>query len=184
MIVVLAVVLAVRRDGADPEPVGRAVPLVVVAGNGILTTTVKDLADRVRPAVNPIAETLGPSFPSGHSSWSAAFFAAAALLLEPRPRPPARAALAGAAAGLTVMVAGSRVLLERALAERRDRGSRARLRVVLGLRDRVRRTPAAVRRAGRGGRACRARRGRRHAPPELVSSARCKAAVAGPSFYN
>ena len=64
--------------------------LVVVAGNGILTTTVKHLADRVRPALNPIAETLGPSFPSGHSSWSVAFFAAAALLLS-RGRGRARA---------------------------------------------------------------------------------------------
>ena len=55
-----------------------------------LTTTVKHLADRVRPAVNPVAETLGPSFPSGHSSWSAAFFAAAALLLGRGPRAGAR----------------------------------------------------------------------------------------------
>ena len=53
---------------------------LVVAGNGIITTTVKELADRARPTLNPIAETFGPSFPSGHSSWSAAFFAATALL--------------------------------------------------------------------------------------------------------
>jgi undecaprenyl-diphosphatase len=85
--------------------------LVVVAGNGILTTTIKHLADRVRPALNPIAETLGPSFPSGHSSWSAAFFAAAALLLGRRRRRAARAAIAGVAAGLALIVAGSRVLL-------------------------------------------------------------------------
>ena len=85
---------------------------IVVAGNGILTTTIKDVADRVRPALNPIAETLGPSFPSGHSSWSAAFFAAAALLLSRGRGRPARAAIAGVAAGLAVMVAGSRVLLD------------------------------------------------------------------------
>ena len=84
---------------------------IVVAGNGILTTTIKDLADRVRPALNPIAETLGPSFPSGHSSWAAAFFAAAALLLNRGRNARARAAIAGVAAGLAVMVAGSRVLL-------------------------------------------------------------------------
>ncbi len=86
--------------------------LIVIAGNGILTTTIKDIADRVRPALNPIAETLGPSFPSGHSSWSAAFFAAAALLLSRGRSGPARAAIAGGAAGLAVMVAGSRVLLD------------------------------------------------------------------------
>jgi membrane-associated phospholipid phosphatase len=85
---------------------------IVVAGNGILTTTVKDLADRVRPALNPIAETLGPSFPSGHSSWAAAFFAAAALLLSRGRGTHARAAIAGVAAGLAVMVAGTRVLLD------------------------------------------------------------------------
>jgi len=85
---------------------------VVVAGNGLLTTTVKDLADRVRPTLNPIAETLGPSFPSGHSSWSAAFFAAAALLLTRRRNRRVQAAITGAAAGLVVMVAGSRVLLD------------------------------------------------------------------------
>jgi membrane-associated phospholipid phosphatase len=84
---------------------------VVVAGNGIITTTVKHLADRVRPELNPVAETLGPSFPSGHSSWSAAFFAAAALLLSRGRSRGARAALAGAAAGITIAIAGSRVLL-------------------------------------------------------------------------
>ncbi len=85
---------------------------LVVAGNGILTTTVKNLVDRVRPALNPVAETLGPSFPSGHSSWSAAFLAAAALLLSRGRSRRARAAIAGVAAGLAVTVAGSRVLLD------------------------------------------------------------------------
>jgi len=55
--------------------------LVVVAGNGFITTTIKHVADRVRPSFNPDAAALGPSFPSGHSSWTAAFFAAAALVL-------------------------------------------------------------------------------------------------------
>jgi membrane-associated phospholipid phosphatase len=85
--------------------------LLVVAGNGILTTSIKNLADRVRPELNPIAETLGPSFPSGHSSWSAAFFAAAALLLSRGRDRRARAAIAGLAAGCAFMIAGSRVLL-------------------------------------------------------------------------
>jgi len=108
MAAILAVVetLRTRSTGVVPFLV------LVVAGNGILTTTVKNLVDRVRPALNPVAETLGPSFPSGHSSWSAAFFAAAVLLLSRGRGGRARAALAGAAAGLTVMVAGSRVLLD------------------------------------------------------------------------
>ena len=84
---------------------------VVVAGNGFLTTTIKELADRVRPALNPVAETLGPSFPSGHSSWSAAFWAAAALLLT-RQRPPKwRPVIIGACAAMAAAVGATRVLL-------------------------------------------------------------------------
>ena len=85
--------------------------LLVIAGTGLLTTTVKELAHRARPALNPIAETLGPSFPSGHSSWSAAFLAATALILSRNRGPQTRAALAGVAAGLAVSVAATRVLL-------------------------------------------------------------------------
>jgi len=112
VIVALAVVVGVaetvRTRGVWVVPF----LLIVVGGNGILTTTVKELVDRVRPALNPIAETLGPSFPSGHSSWSAAFFAAAALLLSRGRGRAVRAAIGGGAAWLIVMVAGSRVLLD------------------------------------------------------------------------
>ena len=72
----------------------------------------KDLADRVRPAFNPAAATLGPSFPSGHSATAAAFYACAALLIGRRRGRPARALLAGLAVGLAVAVAASRVLLD------------------------------------------------------------------------
>jgi len=85
--------------------------LLVIAGTGVITTTVKELAHRARPALNPIAETLGPSFPSGHSSWSAAFLAATALILSRHRGPRMRAALAGVAAGLAVSIAATRVLL-------------------------------------------------------------------------
>jgi membrane-associated phospholipid phosphatase len=107
MAAVLALIETVRTRNLWVAPF----LLVVVAGNGIITTTIKTLADRVRPELNPIAETLGPSFPSGHSSWSAAFFAAAVLLLGRGRSPRARSAIAGVAAALVVMVAGSRVLL-------------------------------------------------------------------------
>jgi membrane-associated phospholipid phosphatase len=86
--------------------------VIVVGGEGILTTTIKQLADRVRPSFNPAAASLGPSFPSGHSATAAAFFAAAALLLGRRRGRPARAVLAGLAAGIAVAVAASRVLLD------------------------------------------------------------------------
>ena len=85
---------------------------LVVAGNGLITTTIKQLADRARPPLNPIAESLGPSFPSGHSSWSAAFLAATALLATRGRNRRARALIAGACAAAAVSVAATRVLLD------------------------------------------------------------------------
>ena len=86
--------------------------VLVVVGDKLLTTGIKELADRARPTLNPIAETLGPSFPSGHSSTAAAFFAAAALVLGAGRRRRPRAVIVGAAVGLAVAVAASRVLLD------------------------------------------------------------------------
>ena len=60
----------------------------------------------------PVAATLGPSFPSGHSSTAAAFFAALALLAGRRRSAGTRAALAAAAVGIAVAVACSRVMLD------------------------------------------------------------------------
>jgi undecaprenyl-diphosphatase len=85
--------------------------VAVVGGNALLTTGIKDLVDRVRPDLDPTAASLGPSFPSGHSSWSAAFFAAAAFLLARGRSPRTQALLAAAAAAIAVGVATTRVLL-------------------------------------------------------------------------
>jgi membrane-associated phospholipid phosphatase len=111
-IILLAAVLAVVETVRTRSPWIAPFLLVVVAGNGFLTTTIKHLADRVRPTFNPVAETLGPSFPSGHSSWSAAFFAAAALILARHRGRRARVVLAGVAAGIAVAIAATRVLLD------------------------------------------------------------------------
>ena len=86
--------------------------LVVLAGNELVTTGIKDLVDRARPTLNPVAQTLGPSFPSGHSSTAAAFYAALALMLARGRRPRVRALLAGTAAAIAIAVAASRVLLD------------------------------------------------------------------------
>jgi membrane-associated phospholipid phosphatase len=86
--------------------------LVVIGGDKLLTTTVKELVDRVRPDLNPIAETLGPSFPSGHSSTAAALWAAVALVASRWLGRGAVPALAGLAVGVAVAVAASRVLLD------------------------------------------------------------------------
>jgi membrane-associated phospholipid phosphatase len=86
--------------------------LAVVVGDKLLTETIKHLVDRVRPHLNPVAATLGPSFPSGHSSTAAAFWAAAALVVGRWCGPRLRAALVGVAVGIAVGVAASRVLLD------------------------------------------------------------------------
>ncbi len=86
--------------------------LVVVLGDKLITTAIKQLVDRARPELNPIAETLGPSFPSGHSSTAAAFYAGLALIVTRRRSARVRALLAGAAGGIAVAVASSRVLLD------------------------------------------------------------------------
>jgi undecaprenyl-diphosphatase len=81
-------------------------------GEELLVLTIKQLADRVRPAFNPAAATLGPSFPSGHSATAAAFYATAALLIGRHRTRPWRAVLIGLAVGIAVAVAASRVLLD------------------------------------------------------------------------
>ena len=111
-VLVLAVVVSVVAYLRRPN---RWIPvflLTVLVGQWLLTNGIKELLDRVRPTLNPIAETLGPSFPSGHTTTAAAFYAAAALVLGRGVRPHARAVLAGAAAGIAVAVACSRIFLD------------------------------------------------------------------------
>jgi len=86
--------------------------LVVTLGDSAVTNVIKAAVDRARPTFNPAAASLGPSFPSGHSSQAAAFFAAAALLLARRRSRRTRSLLVGFAVGLAVAVACSRVLLD------------------------------------------------------------------------
>jgi undecaprenyl-diphosphatase len=83
-----------------------------LAGEEIVATVTKDIVDRARPTLNAAAATLGPSFPSGHTTTAAAFFAACALLIGLRRSPAYRAVLAGGAVGIAVAVAASRVLLD------------------------------------------------------------------------
>lgn len=111
-IVVLCVILAVVETVRERSVWVAPFIVAVMGGEEIVTLTVKQLADRVRPTFNPAAATLGPSFPSGHSATAAAFWATAALLLGRWRGRPARALLAGLAAGIAVAVAASRVLLD------------------------------------------------------------------------
>lgn len=111
-VVALCVVLVVAETIRERTAWVVAFVVAVMGGEEVLTLTVKQLADRVRPSFNPAAATLGPSFPSGHSATAAAFYATAALLLGRWRSRPARAVLAGAAVAIAVAVAATRVLLD------------------------------------------------------------------------
>lgn len=86
--------------------------LAVILGDKLLTEAIKQLVDRARPALEPVAATLGPSFPSGHTSTAAASWAAFALVAGRWWGRRAWPALAGLAVGIAVAVAASRVLLD------------------------------------------------------------------------
>ena len=113
-VIVIGLVAAADRMDPRPQPLDPRVPRSSSASaDSIVTNGVKALVDRARPAIDPVGRTLGPSFPSGHSSTAAAFSAALALLAGRRRRPAVDgSALAGVAVGLAVAVACSRVLLD------------------------------------------------------------------------
>jgi undecaprenyl-diphosphatase len=107
----LAIALAILETFRRPSRWIVPFLAVVIVGQVLLTNGIKDLLDRVRPEFNPIAETLGPSFPSGHSAAAAAFWAAAALLVSRGRTPHQRAVIFGVAAGIAAGVACSRIML-------------------------------------------------------------------------
>jgi undecaprenyl-diphosphatase len=86
--------------------------LTVILGDKLLTETIKQLVDRARPTIEAVAATLGPSFPSGHTSTAAASWAAFALVAGRWWGRRAWPALAGVAVGIAVAVALSRVFLD------------------------------------------------------------------------
>jgi membrane-associated phospholipid phosphatase len=111
-VVVVAVVVALVELGRKGSRWVVPFLLAVILGDKLLTEVVKELVDRARPAVEPVAATLGPSFPSGHSSTAAASWAAFALVAGRWWGREAWPALAGFAVGIAVGVAASRVLLD------------------------------------------------------------------------
>ena len=111
-VVVVAVAVALVDIGRTRSRWVAAFLLAVILGDKLLTETVKELMDRARPALEPVAATLGPSFPSGHTSTAAASWAAFALVASRWWGRRAWPALAGVAVGIAVAVAVSRVLLD------------------------------------------------------------------------
>jgi undecaprenyl-diphosphatase len=92
----------------------RSVPLflaIVIGGQLFLADLIKGAVQRTRPDLRPLAGFTGPSFPSGHTTAAAATFVAIALVLGRDGSPRRRMLLAGAAVGLAVAVACSRVFL-------------------------------------------------------------------------
>ncbi len=92
----------------------RAVPAflaTVAVSQLIVTNLIKVAVGREQPNVARLVSTSGFSFPSGHTASSAAAYAAIALVVGRRRGRRTKALLAGAAGGITVAVAMSRVLL-------------------------------------------------------------------------
>lgn len=110
LVVAVAVVLVDVLRRRSPW----AVPFLftVIAGDELLTQTLKHLVDRARPTLEPVAATLGPSFPSGHSSTAAASWAAFALVAACWWGRRAWPAWVGGAIAIAVAVAMSRVFLD------------------------------------------------------------------------
>jgi undecaprenyl-diphosphatase len=112
LVVIVAVVVAVVDFKRTRNYWVAPFLLTVILGDKLLTGAVKELVDRARPSIEAVAATLGPSFPSGHTSTAAASWAAFALVAGRwwgrRSWPP----LAGLAVGIAVGVACSRVFLD------------------------------------------------------------------------
>jgi undecaprenyl-diphosphatase len=110
-IIVLSVVVAIIEYRRLPT---RAVPAflaTVVVSQLIVTNVIKVAVGRERPHVARLVAASGFSFPSGHTAASAAVYAAIALVVGRGRGRSVKAALAGAAGGITAGVAASRVLL-------------------------------------------------------------------------
>lgn len=82
-----------------------------VAGAGLATTVLKVLVGRARPLGEALYQPLGDAFPSGHTSGTAALVVFLAWLLTRRSAWPTQLRAAALAAGLTTVVAASRVYL-------------------------------------------------------------------------
>jgi undecaprenyl-diphosphatase len=85
--------------------------LLVVAGQFLLYSVLKIAVGRVRPDVPPFDVFSGRAFPSGHATASAAVWASVAFVVGRGRARWLRAVLAGAAVGLAVAVACSRVFI-------------------------------------------------------------------------
>jgi undecaprenyl-diphosphatase len=110
-ITVLVIALSVLEYRRIPSRAMPAYLLAVVIGQLLISNLIKVLVARARPAIDPLAGFTGASFPSGHTTAAASFYAAAALVLGRGRSFRIRTILAGVAVGIAAAVGASRVLL-------------------------------------------------------------------------
>ena len=110
-ITVLVIALSVLEYRRIPSRAMPAYLFAVVIGQLLISNLIKVAVARARPAIDPLAGFTGASFPSGHTTAAAAFYASAALVLGRGRSFRVRTILAGVAVGIAVAVGASRVLL-------------------------------------------------------------------------
>ncbi len=111
LVIPLAVVVAVLEVRRLPSRALAPFLACAIGGTIVIYNVLKMVVDRDRPEIGQLAGFAGSSFPSGHTATTAVAYAAFALVLGRRRSVGVRAALAGAAAAITVAVAATRVLL-------------------------------------------------------------------------
>ncbi len=131
--------------------------VAVMGGEEILTLTVKQLADRVRPTFNPAAATLGPSFPERPLGDSRSLLRHGGASTRSMARSSDARRAHRARGGNRRRGRREPRAARRALAVGRDRRSRARLGLVRSVRNRLRRAHPPLRRRRRDRRAGRGR---------------------------
>jgi undecaprenyl-diphosphatase len=110
-VVSLATIVGVVEYRRFPDRGVFALLVLTIGGQFAIVNLIKVIVDRARPALDQLTGFSSSSFPSGHAASAAATFAVMALLLGRRRSRRVRAALAGGAVAIAVIVAGTRVLL-------------------------------------------------------------------------
>ena len=111
---VTVIILAVATVGAMLVLGHRRLALfmaTVVVGQWALANAIKQIVERARPELDPLAGFHGFSFPSGHATAAAATYLALAIVLAAVLPRWNRALLIGGAVAIAVAVAASRSLL-------------------------------------------------------------------------
>jgi undecaprenyl-diphosphatase len=117
VVISLSVVLVAVVAGTTSQARRRATVMTaaylatVVAGQNIISNTLKFAVDRARPTFHPLAGFSGPSFPSGHTTAAFACYCAFAVVLGRGRGRPVQTNLLAVALGIATMVGTSRVLL-------------------------------------------------------------------------